>query len=140
MQALTRQSRIIKAFVTTQPLGRKDKRHKVVFIQGEKSCSVSAYCEISNFFINFKRFRADQSPKTMKVLLGVSLLLQVLELGDSVPATAEEFLARRPCATTPEGEFTTDLDEFCKEEQRQNKIDKVCILFMCEKCSKDSKH
>ena len=53
--------------------------------------------------------------------------MQVLDWGVSAPATAEEFLERRPCATTSEEDFTPELDEFCKEEQRQNKIDKVCI-------------
>ena len=71
--------------------------------------------------------KADPSSKMTKVFLCGLVLMQVLDLGVSAPATAEEFLERRPCATTSEEDFTPELDEFCQEEQRQNKIDKVCI-------------
>ena len=62
----------------------------------------------------------------MKVVLCALVLLQVLELGVSAPATAEEVIARRPCATIEEEDQIPELKQFCEEEEKQNKIDKVC--------------
>ena len=64
----------------------------------------------------------------MKVVLCALVLLQVLELGVSAPASAEEVIARRPCATTAEEDQIPELKEFCEEEEKQNKIDKVCTV------------
>ena len=64
----------------------------------------------------------------MKVLLCVLLFMQVLEFCVSAPSTAEKFLAQQgPSCEIAEDDFTPELDKFCKEEERQNKIDKVCI-------------
>ena len=63
----------------------------------------------------------------MKVVLCALVLLQVLELGVSAPATAEEVIARRPCATIEKADQIPELKEFCEEEEKQNKIDKVRI-------------
>ena len=63
--------------------------------------------------------------------------MQVLEFGVSAPSTADEFLAQQgPSCEITEEDFTPDfgfhtfqeLEKFCKEEQRQSKIDKVCII------------
>jgi len=69
--------------------------------------------------------------------------MQVLEFGVSAPSTADEFLAQQgPSCEITEEDFTPDfgfhtfqeLEKFCKEEQRQSKIDKRCRAFKSKNC------
>jgi len=96
--------------------------------------------------VSFERsnsVKADTSSKMMKVLLCVLLFMQVLEYGVSAPSTADEFLAQQgPSCEIAEEDFTPgfgfhifqELEKFCKEEQRQGKIDKRCRAFKSKNC------